>query len=66
MNFPSAEQVESATRVQLAWWLRFLEAESDEEIARVLRMWKRFADLGGWSPEVSKQIRWDGKPLKEI
>lgn len=69
MEYPSILEVEEANREQLAKWVRFLpspglsavgsesfwtvKASQDETLHLIL---KRFHDLGGWTPELSKRV----------
>lgn len=58
--YPNKEQIEQATQVQLARWMRFLRfAETDEESKLIDLIDKRFQELGGMTPEISKLIGWD-------
>jgi hypothetical protein len=63
MGYPTLEDVEAASRVQLARWWRFLRsahADNEQEQAVQKRYQERFDELGGMTPEISKQIGWDG------
>ena len=72
MNYPTAEQVETADRITLAEWYRFLPspgmcAIGTPEFEFVLvreagimsRIAERFQELGGFDPELSKLIGWE-------
>lgn len=76
MKYPTMEQVEKATKVELARWYRFLKSpgwdatnlqkeafeKSLEDQARIVnRIVERFSDLGGFTPALSKQIGWEEK-----
>lgn len=73
MTYPTLEQVENADRTQLARWYRFLpspgrlaigtsdfQAVMDREVAAMKRITDRFVAMGGFTPEISKAIRWEG------
>jgi hypothetical protein len=56
-GFPTIEEVERATKEQLARWYRFLpsgETAGDQKIMK--RIAERFQKLGGMTPELSKRI----------
>lgn len=61
MTYPTLKRVESASHEQLARWYRFLPTAGSTESAVMHRIAERFADMGGWNPELSKRIGW-GKP----
>ena len=62
MNYPTLKEVEAASRYQLCKWHRFLPYTSNEaEIEVSKRLLERFYELGGFTPELSKQIGWDAK-----
>jgi hypothetical protein len=71
MNYPTLTEVETADKVQLGTWLRFLptpgwkhagqgeiifKARLREESETMDRIAARFLHLGGWNPELSKQV----------
>lgn len=69
--YPTLEQIENASRIQLAIWYRFLpspgtsaigrkdfESVMEEERLLMDRICKRFQDLGGMNPSISKTIGW--------
>ena len=59
MEWPTLEHVEAASREQLACWYRFLpSAETSERLEVQEREIKRFDDMGGFTPELSKRIGW--------
>lgn len=71
MNYPTMEEVDSADRVQLATWKRFLRSpgwnavgQNDfEELLKHERpildkICERFDELGGMTPTISKHIGW--------
>ena len=62
IQWPTLAEVEKADRVQLARWFRFLPAsESNDQTAVVSLMFQRFGDMGGMTPEISKEIGWGKK-----
>lgn len=71
MKYPTMEEVEKADHKQLSRWYRFLPSpgrsaigKSHEEFYKFLgqeslvleRIVLRFKDLGGWNPELSKEV----------
>lgn len=71
MDYPTADEVENADRVQLARWSRYLSSpgsaaigtpefnERLEEESNILnRILERFDEQGGMTPELSKEIGW--------
>ena len=72
MNYPTLDQVKNANREQLAEWYRFLpspgwnsiNAENFDEILNLQaktmdEIVKRFGEMGGFTPEISKRVGWD-------
>ena len=56
-DFPTMDQVEKASREELAKWYRFLPSGDTKEQLRVQdRIAERFKQLGGMTPELSKKI----------
>jgi hypothetical protein len=56
-DFPTIEQVRKATREQLARWYRFLPSGDTTEQQKVIELIrKRFKELGGMTPALSKKI----------
>ncbi len=55
-DFPTIQQVEKASREELARWYRFLLGTNDEQRKILHRVSKRLEQLGGMSPELSKKI----------
>jgi hypothetical protein len=56
-DFPTMEQVEHATKEQLARWFRFLPSGDTEEQQHIQdRIGERFKELGGMTPDLSKKI----------
>lgn len=59
MTFPTMEEAESANREQLCRWQRFLPSATTEEQTAVQdRIWQRFKEIGGFTPELSKKVGW--------
>lgn len=67
--YPSMEEVEKASRTQLGSWSRYLPSPGTaaigtpkfgdmlaSESATMDLILKRFKELGGWSPRVSKAV----------
>lgn len=79
MNYPTLEEVEKASKIQLGKWVRFLkspgmsavESGSDnvepvriKEAAIMDKVMSRFySEMGGWDPATSKALGWD-KPAE--
>jgi hypothetical protein len=73
MNYPSLEQVESASQFELGRWLRFLDSpgmraidagmtgeELDEHLFFESKVQARIGErFDGWNPTLSKAIGWD-------
>lgn len=58
--FPTLDEVEAADRYQLCRWHRFLPSAETEEAMEIQdRIFERFQELGGFTPEISKQIGWE-------
>lgn len=61
MSYPTVEEVEEASKIQLARWYRFLESPPSDADVEVLNLiLERFDKLGGWNPQLSKQVGWEG------
>lgn len=67
--YPTLEEVEKATHRQLASWSRYLPSPGaafigsdnfseklDEEKLILDRILERFNELGGWNPQLSKEL----------
>ena len=50
------QQVEKASKENLARWYRFLLGTNDEQRKILQRVAKRLEQLGGMTPELSKKI----------
>lgn len=72
MKYPTKEEVEKASHMELGRWKRFLEspgmsATGTVQFKRTLnieraimdRICVRFEQFGGWTPQLSKAIGWD-------
>jgi hypothetical protein len=60
-DFPTLEQVERASREELAQWYRFLPLGDTTEQKKVMdRIEERFKEKGGMSPALSKKIGYGG------
>lgn len=60
MNYPTTEEVESADRYALCKWHRFLPSpENKEEEKLSARLFERWGDAGGFTPEISKSLGWE-------
>jgi hypothetical protein len=59
MNYPTLEEVNSADRISICRWYRFLSSpDSKERTAIMERIMERYKELGGFTPEISKEIGW--------
>ena len=59
LNFPTLEQVETADRYTLCKWHRFLSSADTEEKEKIqTRIFERWGEAGGFTPEISKQLGW--------
>lgn len=64
MQFPTLEQVEAADRFQLCRWHRFLPSATNEQDHQIQnRIYCRWREAGGFTPEISKAIGWEASPL---
>ena len=64
MKFPTLDEVEQADLEQLARWWRFLPPITEKQRTVMDVLVRRFRDLGGWTPELSKRVGWT-PPIKE-
>jgi len=55
-DFPTLEQVEKASKQDLAHWYRFLLGTTPEQRKTLHRVAERLEKLGGMTPELSKKI----------
>jgi len=62
MTYPTKEEIESADRYQLCVWHRFMPSPmTPEEVELNHLMFKRWSDVGGFTPAISKSIGWEAK-----
>jgi len=60
MKRPTIEEVDNASREQLAIWYRYLPiGKNEQELEIVNRVCERFNESGGWTPELSKRVGWE-------
>lgn len=58
---PTMKEVEQASRKQICKWYRFLSSpETDDDVNVMNRIVERFNEFGGFTPEISKEVGWDG------
>jgi len=55
-DFPTMEQVEKANKIKLARWYRFAIATTSEQLKILRRVARRFRQMGGMTPQLSKKI----------
>jgi hypothetical protein len=55
-DFPTVEQVEKASKEDLARWYRFLLGTTNEQRKILRRIEQRLDQLGGMTRELSKKI----------
>lgn len=59
MQYPTLDQVNQASHLQICKWMRFLEVTGNpDEQKVVLRLCERLDEFGGFTPEISRQIGW--------
>lgn len=59
MTFPTINEVEKADRYTLCSWYRFLpSAMTEEDRAIQNRIYDRWNEVGGFTPEISKALGW--------
>ncbi len=59
MNFPSWQEIEAADRYTLCKWHRFLpSAMLEEDRDKQNRIYDRWVEAGGFTPEISKALGW--------
>jgi len=62
MNFPTLERVETADRYTLCMWHRFLPSATTYETVVIQdRIFERWKEVGGFTPEISKSIGWEAR-----
>jgi len=57
-EFPTTEQIMGADVLSIARWYRFLRARTPLEAAMVNLVARRLNEMGGMTPELSKEIGW--------
>ena len=63
MRFPTLVEVNAADRVEICRWHRFLpSATNDADMAVQDRIYERYKEVGGFTPEISKAIGWEPVP----
>ena len=56
-SYLTIEEVEKADRIQICEWWRFLSSPQTETETDVMnRIAERYDEMGGMTPEISKQI----------
>ena len=59
IEFPTMAEVESADRVAICRWWRFLPSATNETDRKVQdRIAERYGEVGGFTPEISKTLGW--------
>lgn len=62
MSYPSLDEIQSASHYQLAKWARNLPSPRNvDEKALLDLLLERFRSLGGWDPDLSKKVGWEGR-----
>lgn len=60
-DFPTMEQVEKASKIQLARWYRFLASGQTKQQREIMdRIAARFTAMGGMTPALSDEIGFGG------
>lgn len=58
-NYPQIEQVKEASRYEICKWYRHLRSPENQQEEVVMNLiCERYKELGGFTPELSKQIGW--------
>lgn len=59
MKYPTLKEVNQASHLQICKWYRNLPLSSNKEEEVIIdEICNRFDELGGFTPEISKQIGW--------
>jgi hypothetical protein len=59
MKYPTQNEVEFADRYEICKWHRFLRSpENEAEVQVNILLSKRFKEVGGFTPEISKHMGW--------
>jgi len=60
MKYPPLNEVINASRYDICKWHRFLRSpETEREVEINTRMFERWQEVGGFTPEISKQLGWN-------
>ena len=60
MIYPTIQEVNKASRLEICRWWRFLPSPNNKLQAEVnKRVAERFHEMGGFTTEISKQIGWN-------
>ncbi|MFK5855404.1 MAG: hypothetical protein QM503_04675 [Bacteroidota bacterium] len=60
MIYPTLEEVNAAERIDICIWWRALASPVNKAQAEVnVRLAERFKEVGGFTPEISKQLGWN-------
>lgn len=58
--YPTPEEINKADRNEICRWYRFLRMPKNPyEEFLLVRICERFRELGGFTPEISKQMGWN-------
>jgi len=61
VNYPTLEAVEQAKQMTLCAWYRFLPSPATDSQVQVMNLIvKRHKEAGGFTPEISKSLGWEG------
>jgi len=59
MIYPTIEEVNKASRLEICRWWRFLPSPVNKAQAEVnVRLAERFKEVGGFTTQISKQLGW--------
>jgi hypothetical protein len=56
LDFPTPDEIETASHEQLGRWYRFLLPETEAQQRIMDKVSAKFKKLGGMTPEISKRI----------
>ena len=61
MNYPTLEQINVASHIQVCQWYRFLPSpKTEEQVCIMNKISERLDFYGGWTSEISKKVGWEG------